>query len=280
MEARLSLGWVEGCARFAHPIFDPMRPALARLAREADWPDHARLDALAADLGRMPQTRSGRRIRFVPPAPRGAQGENYELRVNARGEVATRPRNWHDLFNALAWCLFPRTKASLNAIHASEIPLHRDRRGPARDLLTIFDEGGALVASSDPELIALIRAFRWRTLFWTERERLLKGLRIVVCGHAVLEQALMPWPGITCKALLVPVEDTLLHASAEALTEVLDAAAAAWFDAYARSSSPRDLAALPVFGCPGWSEGSARPEFYADARYFRPQPQARVARDR
>jgi hypothetical protein len=280
VEAGLSLGWAEGCARFAHPIFDPVRCALARLARDRDWPDHTRLDALAADLGRTPQARSGRHIRFVPPAPQGAQRENYELQVHARGEVTTRPRNWHDLFNALAWCMFPRLKASLNAIHASEIPLHRDRRGPTRDLLTIFDEGGALVACSDPGLIALIRAFRWQTLFWTERRRLLQGLRIVVCGHAVLEQALQPWPGITCKALLVPVEEALLGAPAETLTEILDAAAAAWFDTYARASAPRDLAPLPVFGYPGWSEDGTRPEFYADTRYFRPPPQPATRQDR
>jgi len=277
VEAGLSLGWTEGCARFAHPIYEPVRHALAPLAREADWPDHARLNALAADLGRTPRVRSGHRVRFVPNSPQGA---SYELRVHASGEVATRARNWHDLFNALAWFAFPRTKASLNAIHASEIPLRADRRGPTRDLLTIFDEGGAVVACSDPELIALIRGFRWQTLFWSERERLLARLRIVVFGHAVLEKALVPWPGITCKALLLPVEEALLVAPAAALTEALDAAAAAWFDANARSSSPRDLAPFPVFGYPGWSEGSARPEFYADTRYFRPQPRPETLEDR
>lgn len=273
MEAGLSPGWGEGCARFAHPIYDPMRGALAPLAREADWPDHARLNALALELGRTPRAPGGQPIRFVPPKPKGT---DYEIRVHASGEVATRARNWHDLFNALAWLTFPRTKARLNAIHASEIPLRKGHRGPTRDLLTIFDEGGALVACSDPLLIELIRAFRWQTLFWTERRRLLAGMRIVVFGHAVLEKALAPWPGITCKALLVPVEEALLRAADEALAEVLDAAAAAWFDACARVSSPRDLAPLPVFGYPGWSEGGGRPEFYADARIFRPRPRAPV----
>jgi hypothetical protein len=277
MEAGLSLGWAEGCTRFAHPIYDPVRQALAPLAAQADWPDHGRLDALARALGPTPRTGGGRRIRFVPPA---VCGDNYELRVAARGEVATRPRNWHDLFNALAWIAFPRTKATLNAIHASEIPLRGSVRGPTRDLLTIFDEGGALVACSDPELLALIRAFRWQTLFWSERRRLLARLRIVVFGHAVLEKALTPWAGISCKALLIPVEATLLQAPVARLAQVLDAAAAAWFDAYARSSSPRDLAPLPVFGYPGWSEGGTRPEFYADTRYFRPPPQPATRRDR
>ena len=34
---------------------------------------------------------------------------------------------WHDLFNALAWLAFPRTKARLNAMHAAEIPAEGGR---------------------------------------------------------------------------------------------------------------------------------------------------------
>ncbi|MDX1374697.1 MAG: DUF3025 domain-containing protein [Burkholderiales bacterium] len=275
MEARLSLGWAQGRARFVHPIYDPLRHALARLAEDADWPDHARLNALAAALGGAPRVHGGPRIRFVPPLP-GAAG--YEQRIHASGEVATRPRNWHDLFNTLAWLAFPRTKASLNAIHASEMALRSDRRGPTRDLLTIFDEGGAVVACSDPELLALIRAFRWQSLFWDARPRVLASLRIIVFGHAVLEKALDPWAGITCKALLVPVDEALLRAPADVLSEIVDAAAAAWFDAYARTSSPRDLSPLPVFGFPGWSADDGRPEYYANARYFRPQPRRDLER--
>lgn len=277
MEAGLSLGWSEGCARFAHPVFYPVRRALALLAAQAEWPDCARLNALAADLGREPCTRNGLPVRFVPPS---AADPGYELRVHASGAVATRARNWHDLFNALAWLTFPRSKACLNAIHAEAIPVQAGQRGPTRDLLTIFDEGGAIVACSDPELIDLVRSFHWQALFWGERERVLSSLRIVVFGHAVLEQALAPWPGITCKALLVPVERSLLRAPCDVLTEVLDAAAAAWFDAFAHSSSPRALAALPVFGYPGWSEGSAEAGFYADTRYFRPQAESSGAGQR
>lgn len=271
MEACLSLGWSEGCARFAHPVFDPVRSVLAQLVHEPDWPDPERLNALAARLGAAPRTASGLPVRFVVPA---AAGVNYELQVHASGEVATRPRNWHDLFNALAWLAFPLSKATLNAIHASEIARETRGREPARDLLTIFDEGGALVACTDPYLFELIRSFRWQTLFWNERARVRAGMRILVFGHAVLEKALEPWPGITCKALLLAVEPALIGAPIEQLRAVLDAAAAGWFEACARGGSPRDLAALPVFGYPGWSAEGERAEFYADARYFRPSPQA------
>jgi len=197
--------------------------------------------------------RAGQPIRFVPPQRKGS----YELRIATRGEVATRPDNLHDWFNALTWLAFPRTKARLNAMHAAEMPREGGRRGRLRDMLTIFDEGGALVVSDDAELMALVREMRWRELFWTQRERLERAMRFVVLGHAVLEQALEPWPGITCKAIFVSPQ------------RALDEQAEAWLAACPREATPRDLAPLPVFGYPGWCPASAQPTFYEDARYFR-----------
>jgi hypothetical protein len=80
-------------------------------------------------------------------------------------------------------------------------------------------------------------------------------MRILVFGHAVLEKALEPWPGVTCKAIIVPP-------GAEP-----DAATQAWLGRLAPGASPRDLAAVPVFGYPGWAEQDSG--FYDDTRYFR-----------
>ena len=104
--------------------------------------------------------------------PPSAADPYYEVHVHQTGCVATRPDNWHDFFNALAWLAFPQTKARINALHAAEIPREKGMRGRLRDLLTIFDEGGALVHCADPELIALLRAFRWKELFRENRERI------------------------------------------------------------------------------------------------------------
>jgi len=103
----------------------------------------------------------------------------YELHIHETGCVPTRPGNLHDLFNALAWLSFPRLKATLNALHAAEIPHEGGRRGRFRDLLTLLDEGGALVACADPGLVALVREHRWQELFWDRRERVLRDMRIV-----------------------------------------------------------------------------------------------------
>lgn len=196
----------------------------------------------------------------MPPA--GAD-PYYEIHVFDSGRVHTRPENRHDLFNALCWLAFPRTKARINALHAAEIPREGGRRGRLRDLLTIFDEGGALIACADETLNALLRECRWQELFWERRERVRAGMRCVVLGHAVLEQALAPWPGITCKALFVdPAGDA-------------DAQAAAWLGSLPADASPRLLAPLPVFGYPGWLPQSGRADFYADARFFRPLRETR-----
>jgi hypothetical protein len=194
-------------------------------------------------------------VRFVPPR---ATDPYYEVHVFETGRVSTRPESRHDLFNALAWLAFPRTKACINALHAAEIPREGARRGRLRDLLTLFDEGGAVVQCDDADLIDMLRGFRWKELFWENRRRVLRSMRLAVLGHAVLEKALDPWPGVTCKAVLVSPGSHL------------DGQAAAWLGALPADATPRGLAVMPVFGYPGWLPGSEAPEFYDDTRYFRP----------
>lgn len=199
------------------------------------------------------RTLSGRRVEFVRPA---ADKRPYELQAYESGHIATRADNLHDWFNALAWLAFPRTKAQINALHAAEIPRERGQRGPLRDLLTVFDEGGVLVACADGELAGMVRELRWKELFWTHRSRVRADMHLAVLGHAALEKALEPWPGITCKAVfLVPGSD-------------LDEQAARWLAQLPPGARARDLAPLPVFGYPGWAENDSA-AFYDDDRYFR-----------
>ena len=74
------------------------------------------LAAAAEGIG----TARGRPMRFVPPGESADRGARcYELRIADTGEVETRERNWHDLFNALAWIAFPRAKSRINAQHAA-----------------------------------------------------------------------------------------------------------------------------------------------------------------
>jgi hypothetical protein len=194
------------------------------------------------------RSESGKPIRFVAPS---ASDPYYEVHLFETGRVQTRPDNQHDLFNALAWLAFPKTKARINAMHAAEIPNERGQRGRLRDLLTIFDEGGAIV-SGEPSIEFLVRNARWHDLFLRHHQ----DFRITVVGHAVLEQALAPHPGITCKVVFA---DPSLE---------LDGQAADWLSTVGKS--PKDLPPVPVFGYPGWIEGSGEPGFYDNERFFRP----------
>lgn len=103
----------------ALPQRSPMLAPLAALWREAPelvrgWPDLAVLNRLSNGRG-VSNTR-GQPVAFVPPLVRRARFEDgYEQRAWLAGEIETRPRCWHDVLNAFAWCLFPRAKAALNA---------------------------------------------------------------------------------------------------------------------------------------------------------------------
>ncbi|HZF20231.1 MAG TPA: DUF3025 domain-containing protein [Burkholderiales bacterium] len=250
------------------PIFAALRPSLSRLT--SDFPRHEDLNALAHS---SVVSGGGAAIRFVPPAPVKEAAARYEVRIFETGEVQTRPGNWHDLFNALVWLAFPQTKAIINRHHRDEIAARRGdpRRGTARDVLTLFDEGGVVVASANAELSELLRAFSWKELFWTRREEVRRLMRFHVFGHAIYEKALAPRKGVTAKALLVDVAHALLDAPMERQIAELDACAAAHFSAPRSLASTHSLAPLPILGVPGWEPANEREEYYDDASQFRPR---------
>lgn len=263
--------WTEGAQRLRSPIFAPLHAAIARLPADR-WPTHGDLSEAASGI----ETAGGKPLRFV--APRGAlhPGERgYELRIEATGEVETREGNWHDLFNALAWIAFPRAKAAINRQHAAILRSGGEEearhRGPERDALTLFDEGGLIVASSSPLLLRLIVEHEWKELFWRRRAELEARVRFLAFGHALFEKLVDPYIGITAKTVFVPVDELFFMLPMEAQVERVDALAASHFADRARFRSPRSMAPLPVLGIPGWDARAETESFYDDAAYFRPR---------
>jgi len=261
--------WDRG-ALLAAPPFAAVRALLARLP-ETGFPTLEMLNALAHE--RAVVSGGGAPLRFVAAlATAGAIGPPYEVRVFETGEVPTRAANWHDLFNALAWLAYPRTKAVVNRRHYEEIGRRRGdaTRGTARDVLTLFDEGGVLVACAEPSLAALLRGFRWKELFWQRRREVTAQMRFHVFGHAILERALAPFRGVTAKALIVDVDAAVIAGPADALGTLLDARAAEYFAGPGALASTRTLAPLPVLGIPGWTPDNENPAYYDDVEQFRP----------
>ncbi|HRP67643.1 MAG TPA: DUF3025 domain-containing protein, partial [Thauera sp.] len=169
-------------------LFEPIAPWLRRFAAPG-VPGHAELDALLAEVAPAACSGGGAPIRFVPPT---GDAEGYEARIFARGEVPTRAGDWHDFFNALAWCAWPRTKAACNRLHLAELHARAAAglpgRGPRRDALTQFDECGLVVVSADAELPALLAAHAWEEALWTRRARLRQTTRFLVFGHGSWDQ--------------------------------------------------------------------------------------------
>jgi hypothetical protein len=252
------------------PMFGPLRGIGARLP-SIGWPDCALLDALADESGRVVNAR-GQRLRFVAQAgaPRAFE-DGFEPRTYLRGELQVRPLDWHDLFNALVWMAFPTAKAAINARHYESLAAGEpDGRPPARDALTLFDEEGVVVLSSDARLLDLIREFRWKELFWTQRERVGQRMRFLVFGHALYRKALDPFVGMTGKAVLLEVPAEVIGGAMPALVEAADRRLALHIWDRNRMSHGRELHPLPVLGVPGWWPASEREDFYDDASYFRP----------
>ena len=240
-----------------------------------DSPDCAELNALAAGAAVPPTTESGLAVKFCVP---DATGGHYEQKIFDAGLVETRPDNLHDLFNALVWIAFPRTKAAINARHTARLRAEGNLRGPLRDLLTLIDEGGVIVACAEDalaEIEAEIRGFHWQSLFWERRASLLRDGRFLLTGHNAYEKALAPYAGITCKSLFIATPRERLGEPLAELVAWLDAQAAAWLAALPDDATPRQMAPLPVFGYPGWLPGSADAAFYKDRRWFRPGRAAR-----
>src|SRR4051812_42754626 len=246
-------------------MLEPFARRAAALRDCADWPSRARLGALLRDAG----VRNARGMPLHAAAPAGAGGASYEARVHDLGELEVREGEWHDLMNVLAWCLFPQTKAALNAAHvrASGDESRSGNRGRERDALTLFDESGAIVVSSEPELLDDLRSFRWKRLFWSRREHVAAHLRVYAFGHGLLEKALAPYVGMTAHAITLCVERELVDGLPEETLPRIDALAARQLQDAVRN--PHDLAPLPVLGVPGWWPANEDEAFYDDTRYFR-----------
>jgi hypothetical protein len=229
-------------------------------------------------------------VEFVPQEAK--TDEPYETRVYARGKVLTRSRNWHDLFNALAWITFPRSKAAINRHHYREMLARQGEgsrgtprteggsrgtprteggsRGTPRDVLSLFDEGGVIVASSEPELGALLRKFQWKELLWQRRAEVIESMRFYVFGHSIYEKTLRPYKGITAKSVIFDVPLRELERPLPQQLATLDARLAKHFGDPKALAATEDYAPLPVLGIPGWTADNEDEHYYDDTQHFRP----------
>ena len=239
-----------------HPAFAPYASA------------HARYVDIIAGKALLPPDVP----RFIPPPPRAISAIEYERRVVERNELIVRTDNLHDVMNALVWLTFPKTKRAISEAHvALGVTADGKTRPRRRDVLTLFDEAGAIILSQRDDLKKLHEAHLWRELFVNHRQAFVDEARVILFGHGALEQlGSNPHRGLTVKALWLPLvcDTSLVDVDAWMATHVAT-------DQLLSVDEHR--LPLPILGIPGWFAENERAECYDDIDVFRPLCATKIA---
>jgi hypothetical protein len=251
MALRHKLGW-DPQFRARSPWFWPLTAADA-LRDHTDWPRLDELDALyagATEPHALPPLRFCENVRKQDKRVDGqiVLSALYDARITLSNEVPTRERDWHDLFNALCFITFPRSKRALHARQfralAARVEPNATRlpaaRTPEQDALTLFDEGGVVLAAEPEVALQLLAATG------AERAELCRRFldeartHVVPFGHAIFEHLV---EGLRCPGgctQILAVEE--LRPSADGWLQRLDLQLSAAIEDPSRFVSPRECA--------------------------------------
>jgi hypothetical protein len=238
-----------------------LQPAVLALGELAEFPSREQLSALhaaAAAVAGVPA------LRFAPYVKRTRARKQrsepidiealYDGSIAARGEVPTRDADWHDLFNALVFASFPRSKRALHARQFAQLRMRVEegaRRLPGtrsreQDALTLFDEGGTFVAG-DARALDTVRALPLEA-FYPALRLLIEQRAVVVApfGHALFEHKVAGLRGPSSFAYLLELPERSLAAPCAALIDGLDRAFSAVLRDPERFCSPNELRRLDL----------------------------------
>ncbi|WP_440055945.1 DUF3025 domain-containing protein [Pseudoalteromonas sp. T1lg65] len=205
--------------------------------------------------------------------PDGAceDGRYYEQIIFETHNIPTREQNWHDFFGAMIWCLFPKTKALLNALHMQEINQHGLlERTKMRNALTLFDECGLVLAITDKQWQSALRNHQWKAVFYQHADCWQDQLKPFIFGHANYEMLTRPFIGLTAKVVCVVVGDAFMQNSLEKQYQELDSKLVTLIKNGLLDDNTQ-MSPLPLLGIPGWYEGVQDDSFYSNTDYFRPK---------
>jgi hypothetical protein len=214
---------------------------------------------------------SGLQLKMVPQDESLPYPEmGYEERIFKTGMISTREQNWHDLFNAFIWLLFPQTKIALNELHFSELSLQTGKkRTTCRDMITHFDESGIIIASTDTSLLMTLKKHQWDNVFIQARPLWWHQIGAFVFGHGMYEKAFDPFIGFTGKAYCINVAENFFQQKKMQQYHILDQLLADEIKNDHSLSKADTLTPLPILGIPGWYDENKNPEFYTNKDYFR-----------
>ena len=225
-------------------------------------------------LNNHPQT-----LRFVSQDAL-PEGEAYESFIATTGNIPTRD-NLHDLFNGSIWLTFPKTKALLNYYHMLEIDQQGigSSRGRVRDTITVFDENGAVLVTSEPRIGEALIDFDWQASLvepraqWESPKQLDGNAQaaVYVFGHALLEKLLQPRKALCAHSIVIYVTQEFFALTLAERICYLDQKVADYMDTLLSQSdvTARKLSPLPILGVPYFWAENATPSFYEDSQVFR-----------
>ncbi|MBN7820081.1 DUF3025 domain-containing protein [Bowmanella yangjiangensis] len=225
------------------------------------WPDFNWLNADAS----LP-------VRFVSQQMLDEQTLCYESFIHTYEQVPTRPQNWHDLFNALIWKQFPRSKSALNRLHMTDInAVGSNQRTPRRNRITHFDECGVLMIYSTEEIPNLLKQHEWHAAFVDRRSDWGTRVQALVFGHANYEMLLKPYIGLTGKWLGIQVPKDYFSWDNKQQLAYVDEKLVERLEQQNCLGERGALWPLPLLGVPGWWPDNEHAAFYANQNYFMPK---------
>lgn len=208
------------------------------------------------------------------------EGDAYESFIAKTGNIPTRD-NLHDLFNGSIWLTFPKTKALLNYHHMLEIAAQGigERRGRVRDTITIFDENGAILVTSDRGIGEGLKAFDWQASLVTSRAQWDNPTQVnrhaqaavYIFGHALIEQLIQPRKPLCAHSLVIYVtQDFFVLPLSKRMAYLDDALAQQMNEVLCQDGvTPRHLSPLPILGVPHFCSENEHTHFYDDPYVFR-----------
>ncbi len=251
----------------------PLFSDLKTLLNDTQWSDWPGCQGLLALLNEPVILSSGLTLDMKPqdstlPFPE----MGYEERVFKKGIVSTREQNWHDLFNAFIWLLFPKTKILLNDLHIQELKQQPGKkRTPARDAITHLDESGIIIASNNACLLKALKNHQWHDVFVQSRQQWEQNIGAFVFGHGMYEKAFKPFIGFTGKAYCIEVDESFYQQNKMTQYQILDQLLCEDIQKKNALCDSSHLSPLPILGIPGWSIENESPSFYDNNHYFRPK---------
>ncbi len=276
MDPRIKLpDWTPHFAE-RHALFSPLQPLVQKFAAFEQWPQLEDMQRVLDAWPRPVVNLNGDAIRLVEQAAKPSCFEEmYVSRIFHSGELQTRRNNWHDYFQYLTWFMFPHSKALINSLHIPRAQARLQnqelgRRTPLENMLSLFDEGGALLVSSDESLFELVRDFKWRELFVEHRKSFGRQFECVVFGHAVYEKGLSPYVGMTANCILIHVDATYFQLSWPQKWQQLDRLLYERLQHDPAFRQPKALSPFPLLGVPGWDAANEDEAYYLNQNYFRP----------